>query len=409
MLKSSFKLRNCFGFLLGLFIFLFTTTSVFASQNIVSTVTISNAKEDVSGYELEVDSTQAVTYKTKTVENNGIIFELKNSILAQNPATYYDDVKGIDSVIVEQYGKNKVRIFIQGKDAANTELVFVNSIFEAAKDKKSIIINRPISQYQPISQHSTDLDAQGDNQDWDDNSFNFIHLSSAILSNLKDGAMGIVLIFALVFAIILAVIKNIARNYSQDIDPLIGLNNVNTIKDVPSAFSQNIPKMNSSLESVSSRSETIKNAQKELAKAHQKYQEYLQDKYKNRFPEKQKTANVDAVRKGIALNQYQKSSQNPYTNQEVLRMSEAFSRIPQNNKDSFQIPPRPKKEINKDFTSPYIQRKTNTLDYSAKPQLKTKDNSMRFLESVTKIYEQSGRGDLANGLKNSISKVKQSL
>ena len=34
---------------------------------------------------------------------------------------------------------------------------------------------------------------------------------------------------------------------------------------------------------------------------------------------------------------------------------------------------------------------------------------MKFLESVTKIYEQSGRGDLANGLKNSITKAKQSI
>ena len=38
----------------------------------------------------------------------------------------------------------------------------------------------------------------------------------------------------------------------------------------------------------------------------------------------------------------------------------------------------------------------------------TKQN-MKFLESVTKIYERSGRGDLANGLKNSISKAKQTI
>jgi hypothetical protein len=34
---------------------------------------------------------------------------------------------------------------------------------------------------------------------------------------------------------------------------------------------------------------------------------------------------------------------------------------------------------------------------------------MKFLESVTKIYEQSGREDLAMGLKNSISKTKQRI
>lgn len=404
MPKSSFKLRIGFGLFLALFTVLFMSVSAFASQNIVSTVTISNAKDDAEGYELEVDSSEAVSYKTRTVDNNGIIFELRNSILSQNPTTNYDDVEGIDSVVVEQYSKNKVRIFVQGKNAQNTELVFVNSIFEAAKDKKSIIINRPINQYQPTNH---DLENQSDNQEWDDNSFNFVHLSSAILSNLKDGAMGIVLIFALVFAIILAIIKSIAKNCSHDIDPLIGLNNVNAIKNASNVYNQNISKQND-LEEISSRSETIRQAQEELKKAHQKYQQYLDEKYKNKSPKKIKSVSVDAIKKGIALNQYQQSSKNPYINQEVLKMSEAFSKIAKNNNDDFKIPLRPKKELSKDFTSPYIQRKVNNIDYSPKSNLKT-NSSMRFLESVTKIYEQSGRGDLANGLKNSISKAKQSI
>ena len=38
-----------------------------------------------------------------------------------------------------------------------------------------------------------------------------------------------------------------------------------------------------------------------------------------------------------------------------------------------------------------------------------KKNNMNFLESVSKIYEQSGRGDLATEIKQSISKAKQSI
>jgi len=404
MTRSSFKLRKCIGLVLGLFLLVFTIAPVFASQNVISSVIITNDKEQTGGYELDIDSTQVAIYKTRIVDEKSIIFELKNSVLSKNIATYYDDVQGIESVIVKQYGKNKVRIFVQGNNVADTELVFINSIYEPQEVQKSIIINRPISQYQSTHTNN-DLDSQIDNQEWDDNSFNLGHLTNAVMANLKDSAMGFALIFALVFVTVLAFIKGISRKYTQEGDPLIGLNNVVVAKNMPSAYSQDIPKMpqNAGLESVSSRSETIKQAQKELAKAHQKYQAYLQEKYKNNIPKKASTVNVDAIKKGIALSQYQKSSSNPYKNQEVIKMNEAFSKIPvNNNAQSFQIPPRPKKEPVVDFSSPYI-KKSSQIEYNPKP--KSKEN-MRFLESVTKIYEQSGRGDLANGLKNSMSKVR---
>ena len=38
-----------------------------------------------------------------------------------------------------------------------------------------------------------------------------------------------------------------------------------------------------------------------------------------------KSVDVDAVRKSIALNQYQKSTQNPYANQEVIKINKDFT------------------------------------------------------------------------------------
>ena len=75
---------------------------------------------------------------------------------------------------------------------------------------------------------------------------------------------------------------------------------------------------------------------------------------------------------------------------------------------NFQIPPRPKKENQTPRnTSPYIQKKENKITNPVTNR--NNQNSMKFLESVTKIYEQSGRQDLAMGLKNSISKTKQKI
>lgn len=159
------------------------------------------------------------------------------------------------------------------------------------------------------------------------------------------------------------------------------------------------------LENISKRSETIKNAQQQLAIAHQKYQSYLQNKYKDNYKPKTQALDMDAIKKSIAINQYQKSTQNPYKNQEVIKIKEDFSQKPQNG--NYQIPPRPKKIKQSEFTSPYIQRKNNKIAQNLTNV--EKKNNMKFLESVTKIYEQSGRGDLADGLKNSISKAKQSI
>lgn len=383
----SFKIKT--GLLTTLILFCTTYLPVLAQENIISSVVISKSKEKPNAYELSIDSTEAVDYKANIDEEGDIYFDLKNSTVAEDAGTIYDDVSNIDNVVIKQLNNNKVRIYVKGKNARNTELVFVNSLFDTSKEtSKKVIINRPINEYQPTNRLN-DLDDE-EIQDWNDNSFNFAHLLTELLSSLKKGSTGIVLIFLTLLGLGAIIIKNLALKISQDKEPLIGLNTTKI--------------NNNDLRSVSNRMEALKNAQDELNKAHQKYQSYLQNKYKDNYKEKAKPVNIDAIKKGIALNQYQKSTQNPYLDQEVIKINKDFtSSIPQGN---FQIPPRPKKpaQIN---TSPYIQRKNNKIDYILKTN--EKSSSTKFLESVTKIYEQSGRKDLANGLKNSISKAKQSI
>ena len=390
MRKNSSKVK----FLIVLVLSFIFSLPCLADENIISSVIISKSKVNPEKYELNIDSSQTVRYKTRIERDNSIYFDLKNSILADNSGTIYDDVNDIDNVIVKQLDKNKVRIYVEGKNARNTELIFTNSTPKEINKtpEKQVIINRPIDQYQPTN--NTDLDNE-DIQDWNDNSFNFSHLGTAIFQNLKEGSLGIILIILSVIALFAILIKSLATKLSQDSEPLIGLN-------AQKQFSNN-----NELNDITQRSQTLKMAQMELTKAHQKYQDYLQNKYKDSYKEKLKSINTDMIKKGIALNQYQKSTQNPYKNQEVLKMNKDFTQTPYKvNNDSFRLPPKPK-AINNNFNSPYIQRPSNKINYAQKNTIK-KDN-MKFLESVTKIYEQSGRSDLANELKNSISKAKQSI
>lgn len=359
----------------------------FADQNIINSVVISKSKDNPARYELNIDSTDSVHYRMHKDEQ-GVWFELKNSILAKNAGTIYDDVSDIDSVSVKSAGKNKVNIYLQGKNVENTDLVFVNSLFDTEEGStKQIILSRPINDYQSTN-YVDDLEDEG--MDWSDNSFNFSHLSSKIMENLKDGPLGIVLICLTVFTILAIVVKSLAEKLSQDQEPLIGLNNSYS-KDSQTELLNDL-----------NHTKMLREAQNELKKAHEKYQNYLKDKQ----TDSSKMYGMDNLKKSIAINQYQKSTKNPYDNQEVIKLNKDYT-----SRDNFQIPPKPKtlkyntQNQNKtEFTSPYIQRKTNKIEY--KPSQKTKSSNMKFLESVTKIYEQSGRNDLAQGLRSSISKAK---
>ena len=326
--------------------------------------------------------------------------------------TIYDDVANIDNVSVKQLDKNKVRIYVNGKNARSTDLIFVNSMFETKKENsKNVVINRPINEYKSTTYHNYDLEDQEEIQDWDDNSFNFSYLSTIVLSELKEGGWGKILIALLGLSIFAIAIKTFATKLTQDREPLIGLNSSREPEEEFKIGTSSIPKkiiQNEDIPDISNRSEALRQAQEQLAKAHQKYQQYIQNKYQGM--QKPKTVDTDMLRKSIALNQYQKSTQNPYKNQEVIKMNKSYTSEINQPMGNYQIPPRPKMQpqvTRPEFKSPYIQRTSNLV----KPDV-IKDapkTNMKFLESVTKIYEQSGRSDLADGLKNSISKAKQTI
>ncbi len=398
---SSLKIKNIFiAFVIALI-----ATPALADENVISSVVISKAKDNPNAYELSIDSTQQVPYKNHIDEDGNVYFDLKNSILAKNLGTIYNDVSNIDNVTVKQLDKNKVRIYVNGKDAKNTELVFVNSLFEIKETpSKNIVVNRPISEYKSTTYDNEDLEYSDDSQEWDDNSFNLYHLSSSILSELKNGPSGKILIILTLLAVVSILIKLLVNKVAQDKEPLIGLNNSKYANnDIQlGSLGKNIALQNEGYKNTSNRQEALRQAQKELTKAHQKYQEYIQNKYQNAQP---KTIDKDLLKKSFALNQYQKSTQNPYKNQEVIRINKGFSTDIQTN-GNFQIPPRPKMQPKKEFTSPYIKRANNFVQQKTNEQPK---QNMKFLESVTKIYEQSGRRDLADELKNSITKAKQTI
>ena len=296
-------------------------TPAFAYENVISSVVISKSREKANSYELNIDSSQQVQYKSHIDSDGNVYFDLKNSTLAPNMGTIYDDVSNIDNVTVKQLDKNKVRIYVNGKDAKNTELIFVNSLFEPAQEStKKVIINRPINEYKSTTYHNNDLEYIDETKEWDDNSFDFQNLSLTILEELKDGPLGKSLIFFALFILVSIIAKSLISKVAQDKEPLIGLNNSKYLENNMQIGSLGTTIKAPSKELTSSRREqALKQAQSELTKAHNKYQQYIQNKYQGL--QKPKSIDVDLVKKSFALNQYQKSTQNPYKDQEVIRIN----------------------------------------------------------------------------------------
>ena len=223
MKLSSLKVKR---FFIALALMLATSLPLLASENVISQVIISKSKINPDGYELNIDSTQQVQYKSHIDSDGNVVFDLKNSTLAPNMGTIYDDVVNIDNVTVKQLDKNRVRIYVSGSDARNTELIFINSLFETASEaSKKVVINRPISEYKSTTLHNNDLEYADDVQEWDDNSFNLYHFTTIVLSELKDGASGKVLILLALFALAAILVKTLSAKLAQEREPLIGLNN----------------------------------------------------------------------------------------------------------------------------------------------------------------------------------------
>ena len=398
--------KHCCLIVVGL---LFFSLSAMADENIISSVVISKSKDKQNSYELSIDSTKPVDFKANKEDNSMIWFDLKNSVLAEDAGTVYDDVVNIDNVVVKQIDKNKVRIYVKGNDVKNTELIFINSLFDTKEQPKKIIINRPINEYKPTDEAEAvdDLESQDEIQEWDDNSFNFSHLLTELLTGAKKELAGILLMLLVGFLMMIIAVKSVIRKISQDSEPLIGLNHAkeHDMADIYSEESRKpTPKQirtpDIDFENIANKNKVLKEAQEQLSKAHNKYQAYLNNKYKNTTPARNTS---DILTRGIALNQYKKSNQNPYLDQEVIKMNNLSTP-----EGKFQIPPRPRRETSvSKSASPYVQKVTRNVN---NPIVDSgKQTNLKFLESVTKIYEQSGREDLAIGLKNSISKTKTKI
>lgn len=362
-------MERAIKFVLAIFTFFAVCSATYAQENLITSVIVSKPQDGSGAYQLTIKSDKPVDYKTKADSNDSVYFDLKNSVTVDNIDTVYDNVSGIDGVVVQQLENNKVRIYVNGENTSSTKLVFKTQQVTGSSATNEVVINRPIREYRPTN----DIEALAqEDANWDENSFNPEHLMDSFVSMFgQKSDMTLVICIALL-TICAIVSKKVFSKIRFEQEPLIGLS---------STYQKPLVQELSAPQHQEQLPVSVPRAFNPAPTA--RYQQKQSPNVPNR----------NIVKENYAMNAYEKAQRNPYVSQ--APSNEQFAQY--------------QKRVQKpQVQNQFAQRSQQAAPAAPKMQGANVDN-IKFLESVTKIYEQSGRGDLAQGLRVSINKKKTAV
>lgn len=325
-----------------------------------------------NSYEITINTDHAVPIKTLAPMNNKLFIDLKNIIPSKSVNTVYNNASNIDHVLIQPMDKD-VRITIQGLNVASSQVLLdspkVPTNLLSNTEETQITLNRSIDSYSPITPEESTNDF-GD----------IFSLTNLDLRNLLDPAnfgwfMGLGIL-------LLVLVKNLQETKKQAQKSEL------TPKDI---LQQK--------EELTKKTKDI-NLHSEISKAQNKFNESLL--------RRQNFSNKNAAVQNYGIKEYQNSQTNPYTqvsknpNIQPAR-TQAQTSVPNLNK--LQEAVQAINQKNQPLTMP----ETATIEKKAPDQRDIKKaqmrlNNMKFLESMTRIYEKNGRVDMAQNIKESMRK-----
>ncbi len=347
---------------LVLFISLFMGLSALAADNVLQSVQIEPSGDT---FNIVLVSDSPVTIKKTVQAPNRIMLSLKGIRASKTLSTVYKNVSNVDNIIVEPFGVDGLNIMFQAENAADAKITFdslVSSVKveDRANPKKEILLNAPMNTYSPIykQQEETAKLSLFSNV----NLGNLLVFAKSLFSGKTTGTLFTFGFFGLLFLLGAKLIKGKDNEITVGLSQ--GLRNNRDIlntKEVP-----------------------------------------------NMTPGYQNALNKPYTTMNYGLKAYQNSTQSPYLKHYTQPSS------PVNNTTAARMSSLPKRNLMADSVAPQTQRRSvsqnriqrqNTTTM-AKPKVQPKRvDSMKFLESMSEIYEKSGRPDLANGIRTKLSKI----
>lgn len=363
----------------------FTLSGAFA--NTLSEVQI-NAENN--GYGIVLKTDESAQMKKVISSDDKMTIELKNVDVSQNLNTVYNNVANFDNVTISPISKTDIKIILKGQGIANSKVYFETVKTNAAVTpaaKQAIQLSGPVSSYTPVV-HPEDLVAQESqtaNPELNE-TLTKMHITREMLVTVKTyakkainkaksgdinvlGVLGAVIVFAAV--LLRPRRKNSAKRGTQPLSRSFA-----GASDAP-----------------------LTNLDREIG-LNQNMAGTVSNSLNGRY----------------GMNAYQQSQRNPYmsTNAPSTGVSGIARRKPLKAEPKMSTPQAPVRPVSS-MSAPIKNQAPKAQApraHMAKPKARQAQSSqpsdldsMKFLESITKIYEKNGRTDLAKGLKDNLRKA----
>ena len=330
--------------------------AVSAEENVLQSIEIVPVKDT---YNIVLVSDKAVDVKKTVKAPNQITLNMKDIRASKTLNTVYNNVSNVDTVMVEPAGNNGVSIFFQAENAAGASVSFdsLAPVTPKKAETQSVKLSNPIESYAPI--YKEDM-----SQAKTSSLFQRLQNSSAV-EGIKDSVdedtvsdtANKAVSFGLVGLLAFAVVRLFKR---KEPDMKIGLSQSLTDREI----------------------EMYKGAQ-------QIGSSYV-------APEKPFTT------VNYGLNAYQRENRNPYETETPIhnpRLRNFVNPMSQQNVQTMSQPQRQATAVQQ-----AVRKNTTPVNTAPVNQSNPNIDNLKFLESMTAIYEKSGRHDLAQGLKASLNK-----
>ena len=337
---------------------MFSLTAVMAEENVLQTIEIEPVKDT---YNIVLVSDKVVDVKKTVEDSNRITLTMKNIRASKTLNTVYNNVSNVDTVMVEPQG-NGISIFFQAENAAKATVSFdaLNAPIPMASTTKNLKLNNPIESYAPI--YTEDFSTEKTSS-----MFDRLKASSTVAA-VKEG------------------VKETVSDGAETANKFVGFGLVTLlVVAVSRLFKRREPEMKIGL------SQSLTNREIDMYKG-------MQNPI-NSVPQ----PSFSTVNYG--LNAYQRENRNPYETQPVQfhnpRMN-SYASAPTYVETVAQPQVRPVAQA-ATVQAP-VRKMTTPVNTAPVNQTNPNVDNLKFLESMTAIYEKSGRHDLARGLKASLNK-----
>lgn len=342
-----------------------STLSAMAEDNVLQSIEIEPVKDT---YNIVLVSDKAVDVKKSVQAPNKITLTMKDIRASKTLNTVYNNVSNVDTVMVEPAG-NGISIFFQAENASASTVTFdalTTTPAPVKQESNRLKLNNPIESYAPI--YSEDFQSEKTS-----NLFNKLKSSQAV-DTIKD-----------------SMDEDTANDVAHKFFSfgLVGLLAFAVIR----LFKRKEPEMQIGLT--------------------QSLNEREVNMYRGMQPSVPQYPHVEKpfTTVNYGLNAYQKENRNPYETEPVQfhnpRLRNYVNQAPQNTLTQ----PVAYSSAQKTATAIQAQAKKHTTPVNTAPVNQSNPNidNLKFLESMTAIYEKSGRHDLARGLKASLTKNKEQV